>query len=77
VSYPDLRTVAYRVPRGIVRCVSAAAVHDLTDEIPPTATGRGAEAEPPAGGSRSPWPRCSGSVSGRLSLACWRSPAGA
>lgn len=33
-SYPDLLAVAYRAPRAIVCCVSAAAVHDLTDEIP-------------------------------------------
>jgi len=33
-SYPDLLAVAYRVPRAIVCCVSAAVVHDLTDELP-------------------------------------------
>lgn len=33
-SYPDLLAVAYRAPRAIVCCVSAAAVHDLTDEMP-------------------------------------------
>lgn len=33
-SYPDLIAVACRVPRAIVCLVSAAAVHDLTDEIP-------------------------------------------
>jgi len=33
-SYPDLLAVAYRAPRAIVCCVSAAAVHDLTDQIP-------------------------------------------
>jgi len=33
-SYPDLLAVAYRAPRAIVCCVSAAAVYDLTDEIP-------------------------------------------
>lgn len=33
-SYPDLLAVAYRAPRAIVCCLSAAAVHDLTDEIP-------------------------------------------
>lgn len=33
-SYPDLLAVAYRAPRAIVCCVSAAAVHDLTDELP-------------------------------------------
>jgi len=33
-SLPDLLAVAYRVPSGIVCCVSALAVHDLTDEIP-------------------------------------------
>lgn len=33
-SYPDLLAVAHRAPRAIVCCVSAAAVHDLTDEIP-------------------------------------------
>jgi hypothetical protein len=33
-SWPDLLAVGTRVPRGIVCCVSALAVHDLTDEIP-------------------------------------------
>ncbi len=33
-SYPDALGVAYRSPRAIVCCVSAAAVHDLTDEMP-------------------------------------------
>jgi predicted transcriptional regulator of viral defense system len=33
-SYPDLLAVAYRAPRAIVCCVSAAAVYDLTDVIP-------------------------------------------
>jgi hypothetical protein len=33
-SLPDLLAVALRVPTGIVCCVSALAVHDLTDEIP-------------------------------------------
>lgn len=33
-SYPDLLAVAYRAPRAIVCCVSAAVVHDLTDELP-------------------------------------------
>ncbi|MDF1487156.1 type IV toxin-antitoxin system AbiEi family antitoxin domain-containing protein [Tessaracoccus caeni] len=33
-SYPDLIAVAHRVPRAIVCCVSAAAIHDLTDEMP-------------------------------------------
>lgn len=33
-SYPDLLAVAYRVPRAIVCCLSAAAVHDLTDDLP-------------------------------------------
>lgn len=32
--HPDLLAVSYRVPRAIVCCVSAAAVHDLTDEQP-------------------------------------------
>lgn len=31
---PDLLAVAYRVPVGIVCCISALVVHDLTDEIP-------------------------------------------
>ncbi|MDQ3158141.1 MAG: type IV toxin-antitoxin system AbiEi family antitoxin domain-containing protein [Actinomycetota bacterium] len=35
-SYPDLLAVAYRAPRAVVCCVSAAAVHDLTDESPAT-----------------------------------------
>lgn len=34
-SYPDLLAVSLRVPRGIVCCISAAAVHDLTDDLPP------------------------------------------
>jgi predicted transcriptional regulator of viral defense system len=33
-SLPDLLAVAYRSPRAIVCLLSAAAVHDLTDEIP-------------------------------------------
>lgn len=34
-SYPDALAVAYRSPRAIVCCVSAAALHELTDEMPP------------------------------------------
>jgi predicted transcriptional regulator of viral defense system len=33
-SFPDLLAVAYRAPVAIVCLLSAAAVHDLTDEIP-------------------------------------------
>ncbi|WP_116950277.1 type IV toxin-antitoxin system AbiEi family antitoxin domain-containing protein [Jiangella endophytica] len=33
-TYPDLLAIAYRAPRAVVCCVSAAAVHDLTDELP-------------------------------------------
>jgi predicted transcriptional regulator of viral defense system len=33
-SFPDLLAVAYRSPVAIVCLISAAAVHDLTDEIP-------------------------------------------
>jgi predicted transcriptional regulator of viral defense system len=33
-TYPDLLAVAYRAPRAVVCCVSAAAVYDLTDELP-------------------------------------------
>jgi predicted transcriptional regulator of viral defense system len=33
-SLPDLLAIAYRVPVAITCCVSAAAVHELTDEIP-------------------------------------------
>jgi predicted transcriptional regulator of viral defense system len=33
-SYPDILAVAYRVPRAVVCCLSAAVVHDLTDELP-------------------------------------------
>ncbi len=33
-SWPDLLAVAYRAPRAIVCCVSAAVVHGLTDEMP-------------------------------------------
>jgi hypothetical protein len=36
-SFPDLLAVAYRSPLAIVCLLSAAAVHDLTDEIPPAA----------------------------------------
>lgn len=35
-SYPDMIAVAHRSPRAIVCCVSAAAIHDLTDEMPPS-----------------------------------------
>lgn len=34
-SYPDVLAIAYRSPRAIVCCVSAAALHELTDEMPP------------------------------------------
>lgn len=33
-SYPDALAVAFRSPRAILCCVSAAAVHELTDEMP-------------------------------------------
>lgn len=33
-SYPDILAVAYRAPRAVVCCLSAAVVHDLTDELP-------------------------------------------
>jgi predicted transcriptional regulator of viral defense system len=33
-AHPDLLAVAYRAPRAIVCCVSAAVVHELTDEQP-------------------------------------------
>ena len=33
-TYPDLLAVAYRAPRAVVCLLSAAAVHDLTDELP-------------------------------------------
>jgi hypothetical protein len=33
-SYPDLIAVAHRAPRAIVCCLSAAVIHDLTDEMP-------------------------------------------
>ncbi|HEY3608813.1 MAG TPA: type IV toxin-antitoxin system AbiEi family antitoxin domain-containing protein [Pseudonocardiaceae bacterium] len=33
-SWPDLLAVETRIPKGIVCCVSALVVHDLTDEIP-------------------------------------------
>lgn len=33
-SLPDLLAVGYRAPRAIICCVSAAAVHGLTDEMP-------------------------------------------
>lgn len=34
-SYPDVLAVAYRVPRAVVCGLSAAAIHDLTDELVP------------------------------------------
>ncbi|MFT4103401.1 MAG: hypothetical protein QM674_20700 [Burkholderiaceae bacterium] len=34
-SYPDALAVSYRSSRAILCCVSAAAVHELTDEMPP------------------------------------------
>jgi hypothetical protein len=34
-SYPDLLAVAYRSPLAIVCCRTAAAIHELSDEIPP------------------------------------------
>ena len=34
-SYPDLLAVSHRSPIAIVCCRSAAALHDLSDEIPP------------------------------------------
>ncbi|OMH26696.1 hypothetical protein BKD30_04725 [Tersicoccus phoenicis] len=34
-SYPDVLAVSYRSPRAILCCLSAAVVHDLTDEMPP------------------------------------------
>ena len=33
-SYPDALAVAYRSPHAIVCCLSAAPVHELTDEFP-------------------------------------------
>lgn len=33
-AHPDLLAVAYRAPRAIACCMSAAAVHELTDEQP-------------------------------------------
>jgi hypothetical protein len=33
-SWPDLLAVGTRVPKGIICCVSALVVHDLTDELP-------------------------------------------
>ena len=33
-TFPDLLAVAYRAPIGVICAVSAAAAHDLTDEIP-------------------------------------------
>jgi transcriptional regulator with AbiEi antitoxin domain of type IV toxin-antitoxin system len=32
---PDLLAIAHRAPAAVVCCVSAAVLHDLTDEIPP------------------------------------------
>lgn len=33
-SDPDALAIAYRAPRAVVCCISAAAVHELTDEMP-------------------------------------------
>lgn len=33
-SHPDMIAVAHRAPRAIVCCISAAVIHDLTDEMP-------------------------------------------
>lgn len=33
-TYPDLLAVAYRAPRAVICLLSAAVVHDLTDEVP-------------------------------------------
>jgi hypothetical protein len=33
-SYPDILAVAYRAPRAVICCLSAAVVHELTDELP-------------------------------------------
>lgn len=33
-TYPDLLAVSYRAPRAVVCLLSAAVVHDLTDEVP-------------------------------------------
>ncbi|NEM91478.1 type IV toxin-antitoxin system AbiEi family antitoxin domain-containing protein [Galbitalea soli] len=33
-SYPDMVAVAHRSPRAIVCCISAAVIHELTDEMP-------------------------------------------
>ncbi|WP_159621971.1 type IV toxin-antitoxin system AbiEi family antitoxin domain-containing protein [Ruania rhizosphaerae] len=35
-SYPDMIAVSHRSPRAILCCVSAAVIHDLTDEMPPS-----------------------------------------
>lgn len=35
-TYPDFLAAAYRSPKAIVCCLAAAAVYDLTDEIPRT-----------------------------------------
>ncbi|HWO66438.1 MAG TPA: type IV toxin-antitoxin system AbiEi family antitoxin [Umezawaea sp.] len=34
-AHPDLLAITHRAPVAVVCCVSAAALHDLTDEIPP------------------------------------------
>lgn len=33
-THPDLLAIAFRAPRAVICCISAAAVHDLTDELP-------------------------------------------
>ena len=43
-TFPDLLAVAYRAPIGVICAVSAAAAHDLTDELPP----RGCRSRSPA-----------------------------
>jgi predicted transcriptional regulator of viral defense system len=35
-SYPDLLAIGVRVPRAIICCLSAAAIYELTDEVPAT-----------------------------------------
>ncbi|GAA4513890.1 type IV toxin-antitoxin system AbiEi family antitoxin domain-containing protein [Brevibacterium yomogidense] len=34
-SHPDVLAIAHRTPQAIVCCISAAAIHELTDEMPP------------------------------------------
>src|SRR5271154_487044 len=48
-SYLDVLAVAYRAPRGIICCLSAAVIHDLPDELPGSVQVSRPQGQPPAG----------------------------